>query len=72
MTLDMCDWNVCYRLCAKLHTDASVAGMHMTDCCCDSLVEKTATALNRDTVALMLLAVQKDNLELSVKTALSR
>ena len=56
----------------RLHTDDSVAGMHMTDRHCDSLVEKTATALNEDTVTLMLLAVQKDNLELSVKTALSR
>ena len=56
----------------RLHTDASVAGMHIRDRRCDSLVEKTATALNEDTVALMLLAVQKDNLELSVKTALSR
>ena len=44
----------------------------MTDHRCDSLVEKTATALNRDTVALMLSAVQKDNLGLSVKIALSR
>ena len=56
----------------RLHTDASVTGMHITDHRCDSLVEMTATALNEDTVALMLLAVQKDNLELSVKTALSR
>ncbi|KAN0131264.1 hypothetical protein V8E53_010968 [Lactarius tabidus] len=46
--------------------------MHMKDSCCDSLVEKTATALNDDTVTLMLLAVQRGNLELSVKTALSR
>ena len=56
----------------RLCTDAFVAGMHITDRRCDSLVEKTATALNRDTVALMVLAVQKDNLEFSVKTALSR
>ncbi|KAN0131070.1 hypothetical protein V8E53_011203 [Lactarius tabidus] len=46
--------------------------MHMKDSCCDSLVEKTAAALNDDTVTLMLLAVQRGNLELSVKTALSR
>jgi hypothetical protein len=44
----------------------------MKDSCCDSLVEKTAAALNDDTVTLMLLAVQRGNLELSVKTALSR
>ena len=39
---------------------------------CDTLIEKTAAALNDDVVVLMLLAVQRDNLELSVKTALSR
>ncbi|KAH9053048.1 GTP-binding protein [Lactarius vividus] len=39
---------------------------------CDDLIEKTAAALNKDTVTLMLLAVQKGNLELSVKTALKR
>jgi hypothetical protein len=44
----------------------------MKDSRCDSLVEKTAAALNEDTVALMLLAVQRGNLELSVKTALRR
>ena len=46
--------------------------MHMKDRRCDSLVEKTAAALNEDTVILMLLAVQRGSLELSVKTALSR
>jgi hypothetical protein len=49
-----------------------LAEMHMKDSRCDSLVEKTATALNEETVALMLLAVQRGNLELSVKTALHR
>ncbi|KAN0136631.1 hypothetical protein V8E53_005678 [Lactarius tabidus] len=46
--------------------------MHLKDSRCDSLVEETAEALNEDAVALMLLAVQKSNLELSVKMALSR
>ncbi|KAF8266523.1 hypothetical protein EI94DRAFT_178720 [Lactarius quietus] len=46
--------------------------MHMKDSRCNGLVEETAAALNEDTVALMLLAAQKGNLELSVKTALSR
>jgi hypothetical protein len=46
--------------------------MHMKDSCCDDLLETTAAALNEDAVALMLLAVQNDNLELSVKTALNR
>ncbi|KAN0132936.1 hypothetical protein V8E53_009301 [Lactarius tabidus] len=46
--------------------------MHLKDSRCNNLVEKTAEALNEDAVALMLLAVQKGNLDLSVKTALSR
>ncbi|KAF8258813.1 hypothetical protein EI94DRAFT_1753446 [Lactarius quietus] len=46
--------------------------MHLEDSRCDSLVEETAAALNEDTVVLMLLAVQRSNIELSVKTALSR
>ena len=44
----------------------------MNESRCDDLVEQTAGALNEDVVALMLLAVQRGNLELSVKTALSR
>ena len=39
---------------------------------CDDLIEKTAAALNEDVVALMLVAAQRDNLRLSVKTALDR
>ncbi|KAH9022601.1 hypothetical protein EDB84DRAFT_494086 [Lactarius hengduanensis] len=39
---------------------------------CDELIETTATALNDDIVGLMLLAVQRGSLELSVKTALNR
>ncbi|KAF8257846.1 hypothetical protein EI94DRAFT_1756619 [Lactarius quietus] len=46
--------------------------MHKKDSRCDDLVEKTAAALNEDTVALMLLTVQRGNIELSVKTSLSR
>ncbi|KAF8267521.1 hypothetical protein EI94DRAFT_1730201 [Lactarius quietus] len=46
--------------------------MHMKDSRCDNLVEETAAALNEDTVVLMLLAVQRGNIELSVKSALSR
>jgi hypothetical protein len=46
--------------------------MNEKDSRCDSLVEKTAGALNEDAITLMLLAVQKGNLELSVKMALSR
>ncbi|KAF8262506.1 hypothetical protein EI94DRAFT_678588 [Lactarius quietus] len=46
--------------------------MHRPNKRCSDLIEKTATALNDDVVALMLLAVQKDSLELSVKIALNR
>ncbi|KAH9023506.1 hypothetical protein EDB84DRAFT_1420972 [Lactarius hengduanensis] len=46
--------------------------MHKQNRRCDDLIEKTAAALNDDTVALMLLTVQKSNLKLSVKTALNR
>ncbi|KAH9053749.1 hypothetical protein EDB87DRAFT_166464 [Lactarius vividus] len=46
--------------------------MHMQTMRCDKLIETTAAALNDDIVELMLLAVQKGNLTLSVKTALKR
>ena len=39
---------------------------------CSGLIEKTAAALNEDVIPLMLLAVQRENVELSVKTALNR
>ena len=45
--------------------------MNSKDSHCKSLIEKTAVALSEDVIALMLLAVQRGNLELSVKTALS-
>ncbi|KAH9059237.1 GTP-binding protein [Lactarius vividus] len=46
--------------------------MHMQTMRCDGLIETTAAALNDDIVGLMLLAVQKGNLILSVKRALKR
>ncbi|KAH9010869.1 hypothetical protein EDB85DRAFT_2125692 [Lactarius pseudohatsudake] len=46
--------------------------MHRQNRGCDELIGKTAAALNEDTTALMLLAVQKGNLRLSVTTALNR
>ncbi|KAH8986627.1 hypothetical protein EDB86DRAFT_2809456 [Lactarius hatsudake] len=46
--------------------------MHKQSLGCDKLIEATAAALNDDIVGLMLLAVQRENLELSVKTALTR
>ena len=43
--------------------------MHMNGSCCSNLIEKTAAALNDDAVMLMLVAVQRNNVELSVKFA---
>jgi hypothetical protein len=40
--------------------------------CCDDLMEETAMALNEDILALTLSAVQRGNVELSVKIALNR
>ena len=37
---------------------------------CAGLVEMTANALGSSVVTLMLIAVQKDNLELSIKQAI--
>jgi hypothetical protein len=37
---------------------------------CSDLIEKTANALSGDAVALMFLAVQKDNLEPNIKQAI--
>jgi hypothetical protein len=46
--------------------------MHVEGGHCGELVEKTAAALNKDAVMLMLLAVQRDNVELSIKIAWRR
>ena len=45
-------------------------GMHKPGQRCTDLIEMTVNALSRDVVALMLVAVQKDNLELSIKSAI--
>ncbi|KAH8979497.1 hypothetical protein EDB86DRAFT_2814530 [Lactarius hatsudake] len=49
-----------------------LAEMHRQNMGCEKLIETTAAALNDDVVGLMLLAVQRGNLELSVKTALNQ
>src|SRR5882762_12001804 len=46
--------------------------MNQQEARCDTLIEATAAELNEDVVALMLVAVQKDNLGLSVNLALKR
>jgi hypothetical protein len=43
--------------------------MHQHDQQCTDLVEVTANALSEGVVALMLMAVQRDNLKLSITKA---
>ena len=49
--------------------DVPLEEMHMNGSHCGNLVEKTAVALNEEAFMLMLLAVQRGNVELSVKVA---
>ncbi len=46
--------------------------MNKPEACCDNLIQTTAEALHEDVIALMLVAVQKDNLGLSVNLALKQ
>jgi hypothetical protein len=55
-----------------LSANTLLPGMHKPDGCCKNLIEATAGALNDDVVTLMLVAVQRSNLELSVKLAVER
>ena len=49
-----------------------LVGMHKENASCHVLLEETASALNDETVTVMLLAVQRDNVEMSVKMAVRR
>jgi len=46
--------------------------MHKLGGCCKRLIEETADVLNNDVVTLMLVAVQRRNLELSVYLAVRK
>jgi hypothetical protein len=46
--------------------------MHKPETRCHALLEETVEALNEDVVALMLLAAQRRDLELSIKVAVRR
>ena len=46
-----------------------VKEMHKVEACRHALLEETVEALNGDVLALMLLAVQKTDLELSIRKA---
>jgi hypothetical protein len=48
------------------------AGMDKPGQKCTALIEMTADALSGNVVGLMLLAVQKDNLKLSIRQAIKR
>ena len=62
------EWHVIFRG----HMLISLETMHINGSHCGDLIEKTAAALNEDAVMLMLVAVQKNNVELSVKVAWRR
>jgi hypothetical protein len=51
------------------HLNFCPVGMHKHDQPCTDLIEVTANALSGGVVALMLMAVQRDNLELNIKKA---
>jgi len=48
------------------------AGMHKDDQRCTDLIQLTANSLTSGGVALMLIAVQKDNLEISINYAIEQ
>jgi hypothetical protein len=55
-----------------LCADPLVKEMHKPETRCHALLKETVEALNEDVVALMLLAVQKEDLELSINVAMKR
>ena len=57
---------------SKLCANTLVKEMHKVESRCDSLLEETAEALDEDVLALMLLAVQKADLVLSIRTAVTQ
>jgi hypothetical protein len=54
------------------HTEFISAGMHEPGQPCTELLETTANALNDGVVAVMVLAVKRGNLELSINAAVMR
>jgi len=55
-----------------LCSNISLLEMHKPNGCCKRLIEETANVLNNDVVTLMLVAVQRMNLELSVTLAVKQ
>jgi hypothetical protein len=54
------------------YANSCLTGMHRPGQQCTELIEKTANGLSESVVVLMLLAVQKHNLELSMREAVRR
>ena len=54
---------------SRSDVEAPLEEMHRNGSHCHNLVEKTAAALNDEAVMLLLLAVQRGNVELSLKVA---
>jgi hypothetical protein len=54
------------------YANSCFAGMHKHGQGCNELIETTANELSESVVALMFLAIQKDNLELNIKQAVRR
>ena len=65
-------WRVRISLSIHGHLNFCPVDIHKPNQRCTELIEVTAKALSDDVVALMLKAVQRDNLELSVKQAVER
>ena len=63
-------WRV--RIFLTIHTHRNICSidMHKPNQKCTDLIEATANTLSVGAVALMLLAIQRDNLEISVKLAI--
>ena len=57
---------------SRVSTDPLVKEMQKPETRCHALLEETVEVLNEDVVAMMLLAVQRTNLELSIKMAAKR
>ncbi len=56
----------------RLRVNTLLTEMHKADTRCRPLLEETVEALNDDVVGLMLLTVQRGNLDLSISIAVKR
>jgi len=66
------EWEFCWPVSIFCDAEFCPAGMHKPSQKCTDLIEKTANELSGDIVAVMLMAIQKENLELSMKQAVRR